>query len=117
MLSSMTARAQSDDGTDSVTRTTARDLALQGSEAFDHGQYQVALDLFQRAGELVRAPTISLMQARSLSQLGRWVEAMDAYEGVQHFPGIDPSNPAFARRSRAQPKRKTPSGRASHTSR
>ncbi len=35
------------------------------------------------------------MQARSLAQLGRWVEAMDAYEGVQHFPGIDPANPAF----------------------
>jgi hypothetical protein len=91
----LTARAQSDDGSDSVTRTAARDLALQGSEAFDRGQYQVALDLFQRAGLLVRAPTISLMQARSLAQLGRWVEAMDGYEGVQHFPGIDPSNPAF----------------------
>ncbi|HET9930651.1 MAG TPA: hypothetical protein VFQ35_08185 [Polyangiaceae bacterium] len=79
-----------------MTRTAARDLALQGSEAFDKGQYSAALDLFQRAGALVRAPTISLMQARSLVQLGRWVEALDTYEAAQHVPGIDPGNPAFS---------------------
>lgn len=94
-LWSMAARAQSDDS-DPVTRTAARDLALQGSEAFDRGEFSAALDLFQRAGALVRAPTISLMQARSLVQLGRWVEALDTYEAAQHLPGIDPANPAFS---------------------
>ncbi len=80
---------------DPATRTAARDLAGQGAEAFDQRQYQVALDLFQRAAALVRAPTIALMQARCLKQLGRWVEAIDAYEVAQHLPIGDGTNPAF----------------------
>ena len=80
---------------DALTRTAARDLAQQGAEAFERQQYDVALDLFTRAASLVQAPTIALMRARSFRQLGRWVEAMDAYEIAQRMPTRD-TNPAFA---------------------
>ncbi len=68
--------------TDTETRTVARDLALQGAEAYDAGDFALALDRFDRAAALVTAPTITLMQARCLVALGRWLEALDRYHQV-----------------------------------
>ncbi len=65
---------------DAETRTAARDLATQGAQAFDAGQYADASDFFRRAHELVAAPSIALMQARSLAKLGQLLEAVDVYE-------------------------------------
>jgi hypothetical protein len=65
---------------DAETRTAARDLATQGGQAFDAGKYAEANDFFQRAHELVAAPSIALMQARSLAKIGRLLAAMDIYE-------------------------------------
>lgn len=67
-------------------RTAARDLAVQGAEAFDRHDYLTALDRFERAFALVPAPSISVMQARSLAQLGRYLEALDVYEKTQRMP-------------------------------
>ncbi len=64
---------------DAETRAIARDLAVQGAEAFERGQYELALDRFDRAAALVHAPSIALMQARSLVAIGRWVEGLDKY--------------------------------------
>jgi hypothetical protein len=69
---------------DAETRTAARDLATQGGQAFDAGHYEQASDFFLRAYELVQAPSIALMRARSLAQLGQLVEAIDAYEQTAH---------------------------------
>lgn len=80
--------------TDSHTRTAARALAAQGSQAFDKQDYKTALDLFQRAFALIEAPTIALMEARTLVQLGRWVEAADRYAAVQKMHSPAP-NAAF----------------------
>jgi len=66
-------------------RTAARDLAVQGAEAFDHRDYATALDRFGRAYSLVPAPSISIMQARSLAKMGRIIEALDRYEKTQHM--------------------------------
>ena len=66
-------------------RTAARDLAVQGAEAFDHHDYATALDRFGRAYSLVPAPSISIMQARSLSKMGRVIEALDSYEKTQRM--------------------------------
>ncbi len=71
-----TARAEDD----AETRTAARDLATQGAQAFDAGNYADASDFFRRAHELVQAPSIALMQARSLAKLGQLLEAVDTYE-------------------------------------
>ncbi len=65
---------------DAETRTAARDLATQGGQAFDAGHYEQASDFFLRAYELVHAPSILLMHARSLTKLGLLLEAIDAYE-------------------------------------
>ncbi|MEO8902580.1 MAG: hypothetical protein ABI488_11330 [Polyangiaceae bacterium] len=65
---------------DAETRTAARDLAMQGAQSFDAGNYAAASDLFRRAHELVSAPSIALMQARSLAKLGQLLEAVDTYE-------------------------------------
>ncbi len=79
----------------SHTRTAARTLAAQGAEAFERRDYAAALDLFQRAGALVEAPTITLMQARTLVELGRWVEAADRYSLVLSLKAPGDANPAF----------------------
>jgi hypothetical protein len=65
---------------DAETRTAARDLATQGAQAFDAGRYDQASDFFLRAYELVKAPSIALMHARSLAKLGQLLEAIDVYE-------------------------------------
>jgi hypothetical protein len=83
---------------DSHTRTAARSLAAQGSAAYEAQQYAQALEHFERAAALVEAPTILLMQARTLVQLGRWVEGADKYALVQRWREAHPaeqSNPKF----------------------
>ncbi len=83
VLSPVIAAAQNNEA---ELRTAARDLASQGIEAFDRHDYVAALDRFQRAFALVPAPSISVMQARALAQLGRILEALDVYEKTQRMP-------------------------------
>lgn len=70
---------------DAETRTAARDLATQGAKAFDAGKYEEASDYFRRAFDLVHAPSIGIMRARSLVKVGQLVEAIDAYEQTSRF--------------------------------
>jgi hypothetical protein len=77
---------------DPETRTAARELARQGAEAYDSGDDQTALDRLDRAYALVPAPSISVMQARVLVRLGRWVEALDRYEKTR-LAVLGPSAP------------------------
>ena len=80
---------------DGDARTAARALAAQGAQAFEQHDFERALGLFERASAIVAAPTITLMQARALVELGRLVEAADAYEETQRLLAVDPSNEAF----------------------
>lgn len=64
---------------DEVVRAAARKLAEEGLALFDRGEYEGALERFERAGAVVRAPTMSLMAARSLEKLGRLVDASERY--------------------------------------
>jgi len=70
---------------DAETRTAARDLATQGAKAFDVGKFVEAADFFGRAYDLVHAPSLGIMRARSLTKLGRLVEAIDVYEQTARF--------------------------------
>jgi hypothetical protein len=62
------------------SRAIARTIADQGADAYAQGDYERARKLFAGAYELVPAPTIALLHARSLAQLGRLVEAKAWYE-------------------------------------
>lgn len=85
------------DEPDAGIRVAARELAITGAEAFDQQDYATALDRFQRAEELYRAPSISVMVARCLAQLGRLVEAVDKYEETRRM-ALDATAPeAFQR--------------------
>jgi hypothetical protein len=80
---------------DAEKRTAARDLATQGAQAFDAGQYAEASDFFRRAHALVGAPSIALMQARSLAKIGRLLEAVDVYEQTARFKLADDAPEAY----------------------
>lgn len=63
-------------------RQTARELAAEGYEALQRKDYSTAEDRFRRADKLVHAPTLIVDLARSLTGLGRLVEAYEYYELV-----------------------------------
>lgn len=78
-------------------REVARSLADEAANAYAEAEYARALELLQRAYALVPAPTIALLEARSLARLGRLVEGCAAYERVIETPVSAESPPAFAR--------------------
>lgn len=80
---------------DDSTRNAARNLAEQGRDAFEKGDFERSRDLFHRAYELVQAPTLALYEARSLSKLGRLVEAEEAYLRAMRAPLTSSSPDAF----------------------
>jgi hypothetical protein len=62
---------------DPAIKATARATAEEGLKLFDQGSYLAALDKFNRAYDLVQAPTMGLMAGRSLVKLGRLVEGSE----------------------------------------
>ena len=81
---------------DAELRTAARDLATQGAQAFEAGDYAQASDFFRRAHELVPAPSIALLRARSLAKLGHLLEAIDIYEQTARFKLPDDAPEAYS---------------------
>lgn len=77
------------------TRAVARDLAAQGVEAYEQHDYATALDRLGRAYALVPAPSISIVQARALAQVGRVLEALDVYEKTQRVQLTSDAPEAF----------------------
>lgn len=87
--------AAADDYGDTDARTAARALAAQGSTAFEQRDFERALTLFQRAGAIIPAPTITLMEARTLVELGRLVDALERYEATERMVTLDATNATF----------------------
>jgi tetratricopeptide (TPR) repeat protein len=71
-----------DGALDDQTRAAARAIGEEGLALYDQGKYVDALDRFERADDLIKAPTLGLMAARSLEKLGRLVEASERYQQV-----------------------------------
>lgn len=65
---------------DTEARAHARQLADEAADAYAAGKYEHAHELLGRAFAYVPAPTISLLDARALVRLGRWLDAKSAYE-------------------------------------
>lgn len=86
-----TARAEDDD----AHKNAARELAEQAAKAMESADYARAQDLYQRAYQLVPAPTLSLRHARALAKGGRWVEALEAYVRTTRTKLDEKSPPAF----------------------
>lgn len=76
-------------------RDDARRLATEAATHYEAGEYELALDLFLRAGQLYDAPTLKFWQARCLEQLGRLVEAEARYAEVARTRVDDNAPEAF----------------------
>lgn len=76
-------------------RSAARELAERGDRAYRAGEYQEALDLFRRAAALVPAPTVLVFVARSNAQLGRLIQAREAYRAALRQELAPDAPPAF----------------------
>ncbi len=89
-LAPATARAQVGE----AERVAARDLFKQGDELQRAGQYEGALDKFQRAEQVIQAPTNVLRIAECQAALGKLVEAAESYRTVVRWslpPGAPPA--------------------------
>jgi len=71
---------------DDATRSAARQLATDGSVAYQAADFAQAYDRFNRAYQLVHVPTVGIWAARSLVKLGRFVEASERYLEVTRAP-------------------------------
>ena len=71
---------------DDATRSAARQLATDGSAAYEANDFAQAYDQFNRAYQLVHVPTVGIWAARSLLKLGRLVEASERYLEVERAP-------------------------------
>src|SRR5689334_15189282 len=65
-----------------ATRTRARALGEEGNSLYDKGDYESALDRYERAAALVNVPTLGLKSARCLAKLGKLIEASERYLAV-----------------------------------
>lgn len=77
----------------SADRATARTLAQEGYEALRDHDYAKALDRFNRANQLVRAPTLQRDLARAQVGLGRLVDAHETYSAILR-EGVSEEAPA-----------------------
>ncbi len=88
---------------DDATRSAARQLATQGSEAYQADNFEAAYDRFNRAWQLVHAPSVGIWSARSLVKLNRWVEASERYLEIERtqLPADAPPETAKAKQDAA----------------
>ncbi len=85
------ARAQVSD----AERAAARDLFKQGDELQRAGKFPEALDKFQRAEQVIHAPTNVLRIAECQAAMGKLVEAAESYRQVTRWTLPAGSPPAF----------------------
>jgi hypothetical protein len=72
--------AHADERADALAVEAARTLFVDGNADYQGGRWASALTALQRSYALVPSPNTMLMIARSLRELGRSAEAVDAFE-------------------------------------
>lgn len=103
LVLSSTSRIARAEATNPQDRATARQLAFEGYEALHAGDYAVAVDHFQRADQLVHAPTIMVDLARAHVGLGHLVEAHELYQQILR-EGVPAGSPPSWQKAVAQAK-------------
>jgi hypothetical protein len=71
---------------DDAKRALARELGQQAIRDYDEGNYDEALEKFERAYAAVKAPSLGRWTALALTRLGRLVEAAERYLDVTRLP-------------------------------
>lgn len=84
------------DAPSQAQRDVVRAIAQSGAGYFDDGDWERAREHYRRAYDLIKAPTLALMEARALEKLGRLVEAGEAY-GRAMKVGADETSEPFRR--------------------
>lgn len=79
-------------------KAAAQQLLAAGNQALGDGDYLVALDRYRAAYARFPSPKLLLNIGTALRQLGRSVEAAQAYEDYLRAPDADPSRTADLRR-------------------
>jgi hypothetical protein len=82
------------EGPSAAEKDAAREMARRGAAYFDNGQWEMAREHFRRAYDIVGAPTLALMEARALVQLGSLMEAEDAYSRAVNV-SVDSGNAVY----------------------
>ena len=67
-------------------KTTARELAKQGLQAYDAGRYDEAVEKLSKAYEVVHVPTLAVNEARALAKVGKLVAASELYLEATRIP-------------------------------
>ena len=80
-------RAQSP--SDDATRAVARELGVEGIQAYQANEVSTADQKLEKAYRLFAAPTLGLWSARSRAKLGRLVEAAERYRQVIQISPAD----------------------------
>jgi hypothetical protein len=89
--------AEAQSAPSAADRATARRLATEGQIALKKGDYDTAADRFDRANDLLAAPTFLVRLARARAGQGRLVEAYEIYRKIiREGVGSDPPD-AFKR--------------------
>ncbi len=78
--------ASAQKGPSLADKETARALFRLGDDKFHQGDYSGALDAFEAADEIMGVPTTKLERARTLTMLGRLLEAHDVLLRVSRIP-------------------------------
>lgn len=73
----------------SASTVSASELAAQGKQAYDAGNWKQAVDFYQRAESLEHSPEHLLYWARAAEKLGKLVQARENYQAVLDDMGED----------------------------
>jgi len=95
--------AEAQDGPSAADRATARRLATEGQIALKKGDFDTAADRFERANDLLAAPTFLVRLGRARAGQGRLVEAYEIYRKVIR-DGVAPDQPDAFKRALAEAK-------------
>nr|PZN25695.1 MAG: hypothetical protein DIU78_09730 [Pseudomonadota bacterium] len=74
---------------DPASRAVARQLGYAGVQAYQEGDFATAYDKFEKAYGVLKVPTLGLWSARSMVELGMFVEASERYREVQRLSVVD----------------------------